>query len=144
MFRPHWTSAPGDTIAEALAERGITREAFALSTNQSVEDVGALIDGRQSITVGMARQLQQSIGGSIDFWMSRDFQYREDSARIHVQDQDWLNDLPVGDMIRFGWLGQRPTAADEYTACLRFFGVKSVQDWRSEYSTFVVAAAYRN
>jgi HTH-type transcriptional regulator / antitoxin HigA len=142
-FQPDWTSAPGDTIAEALEERGITLEDFARSTNLTLDDAKALIEGRQSITVAVARQLQRFIGGSVEFWMSRDFQYREDSTRIHIEDRGWLDDLPIGDMIRFGWLGPRPTAAEELAACLRFFGVRSVHEWRRQYSGLAEAAAFR-
>jgi HTH-type transcriptional regulator/antitoxin HigA len=140
-FQPRWTSAPGETISEVLEERGITLDDFAHSTNQSLDDATALIEGRQTITVAMARELQRFLGGSVEFWMSRDFQYREDSVRIQNEDREWLHDLPVGDMIRYGWLGERPKAAEELAACLSFFGVQSVQEWRRQYSA--LAAAFR-
>ena len=38
-----------------------------------------------------ARMLQQALGGSVEFWMSRDFQYRKDVSRIHAADREWLS-----------------------------------------------------
>jgi HTH-type transcriptional regulator / antitoxin HigA len=57
--------------------------------------------------------------------MTRDFRYREAVKKIRDADEAWLSELPLGDMIKFGWLHPRPTASEEMTACLRFF------DWLS-------------
>jgi Zn-dependent peptidase ImmA (M78 family) len=75
--------------------------------------------------------------------MSRDFQYREDSARLHAPDKGWLAELPLGDMIRFGWLQPVPKASEETAACLRFFNVPSVGAWRAKYASVQAMAAFR-
>src|SRR5437867_3946653 len=97
-FLPDWVSAPGDTIADILAERDLSVTEFAHRIGQPPELARDLLEGRRTITIKIARLLERVLGGSVEFWMSRDFQYRQDIARLHATDQDWLAELPVGDM----------------------------------------------
>ena len=111
-FRPDWASAPGDTIADILAERGLSLMQFAQDIGRTPEQAGELLQGRATITIQIARRLERILGASVAFWMSRDFQYRQDIARLNATDEKWLTDLPVGDMIRFGWLKSTPHPSD--------------------------------
>ena len=59
--------------------------------------------------------------------------YREDATRISRGDRAWLEELPLTDMIKFGWL--QPLRPEyESAACLRFFDVPSVDAWRRKYA----------
>jgi len=142
-FRPNWASAPGDTIADILRERDISDVEFAKQMGRTVEDANNLLKGRSTITISIARRLEQVLGASMEFWMSRDYQYRQDISRLHVDDEEWLHELPVGDMIRFGWLTRVPHPSEELAACLRFFNVPSVKGWREEYAGLQQMAAFR-
>lgn len=142
-FRPDWASAPGETIADILAERDISLRDFARRIGQSVESTSDLLEGRAAITIAIARQLQHVLGGSVEFWMSRDFHYRENIARLGTSDQKWLEGLPVGDMIRFGWLKPTPHPSEEITACLKFFNVRNVAAWHQAYANVEEMAAFR-
>src|SRR5437773_11756359 len=133
QFRPEWASAPGETIADILRERQISLKEFARSMDEPPEHLTDLLEGRATITLGLARKLERVLGGSVEFWMSRDFQYRQDIARLHVDHEEWLSELPIGDMIKFGWLTPVPLPSDEVSACLRFFDVPSVPAWREVY-----------
>ena len=75
--------------------------------------------------------------------MARDFQYRQDSRRLHAEGQDWLRQLPVGDMVRFGWLERPPRPSEELSKCLEFFAVVSVAEWRTKYAGVMDMAAFR-
>ncbi len=142
-FRPDWVSAPGDTIADILAERDISVVEFAQRMDCRPEDAKDLLQGRATITIGIARRLERVLGGSLEFWMSRDFQYRQDTARLQVIDEKWLAELPVGDMIKFGWLKPVPHPSEEVEACLRFFGVPSVPAWHQAYAELRDMVAFR-
>ncbi len=142
-FSPDWASAPGDTIADLLRERHLTVVEFAERMGHTPEAATDLLQGRATITIGVARQLERVLGASVEFWMSRDFQYREDIARLHEVDEGWLTQLPVGDMIRFGWLEEVPHPSDEMAACLRFFDVPNVQAWRRKYANLPEMAVFR-
>lgn len=142
-FRPDWASAPGDTIADILEERELSVAQFAQRIGHSLEGVTELLQGRATITLALARQLEQVLGASIEFWMSRDFQFRQDTARLQAAEEDWIAELPIGDMIKFGWLTPAPHPSDEVAACLRFFDVPSLREWREAYAALQEAVAFR-
>lgn len=142
-FQPDWVSAPGDTISDLLGERGLSLSEFAGQMGGPFEGTKDLLDGRAAITIGVARQLVRVLGGSVGFWMSRDFQYRQDVATHDLEARRWLEELPVGDMIRFGWLKPVPHPSEEMAACLAFFDVPSVSAWREEYRGIQQLAAFR-
>src|SRR5918912_2814725 len=142
-FRPDWVSAPGDTISDILRERSLSETEFAEQIGHTLEDAKDLLQGRATITLEVARRLERVLGASVEFWMSRDFQYRQDIARLHAANKEWLTELPVGDMIKFGWFGSVPHPADEVAACLRFFGVPSISAWRETYAELHQMTAFR-
>ena len=142
-FRPDWTSAPSDTILDALAERGLGVVELAAQLGQTMDTVQDLLDGRSTITVGTARSLSAFLGGSVQFWITRDIQYRDDVQNLTKANRDWLAQLPVGDMIKYGWLAPIPHPTRELEACLRFFGVSSVPEWHKAYEPLERAIAFR-
>lgn len=142
-FRPDWVSAPGDTIADILRERSLSDDEFARLIGETPEGTRNLLQGRSTITLEIARRLEYCLGASVEFWMSRDFQYRQDIARIPATHKEWLNELPIGDMIKFRWLTPVPHPKDEVAACLDFFGVPSVQAWHKLYAGLQHMTAFR-
>ena len=62
---------------------------------------------------------------------------------MHATDQEWLASLPIGDMIKFGWVSPAPRPAEEVAECLRFFGVASVPMWLLKYGNIGEMAAFR-
>ena len=143
-FQPDWLSAPGDTIAEALRERDLSNQDFAHALSLSNEEFENLVAGRQTITIGLARRLSTVIGASVEFWMSRDFQYRQDAKRLEGTGAGWLKQLPIGDMIKFGWITPPPLPSGEVEACLQFFDVSSIDEWRDKYDRLPQLAVYRS
>lgn len=142
-FYPNWASAPGETINDILSERRISFEDFAEHIGQSIETAHGILEGRVAITIAIARQLERILGGSVEFWMSRDFHYRQDIARLHTTSRQWLDEVPVGDMIRFGWLTPTPHPSEEIDACLKFFNVPDVPAWHRAYARVEGMAAFR-
>jgi HTH-type transcriptional regulator/antitoxin HigA len=142
-FSPNWASAPGDTIADILNERAISLSTFAQLIGESPDDAKSLLEGRAAITISIARLLERVLGGSVEFWMSRDFLYREQTARLNSSGQQWVAELPLGDMIKFGWLKPVPHPSKHVDACLRFFDVPSVSAWHVKYSALQEVAAFR-
>lgn len=142
-FSPDWASPPGDTIADILSERNVSEAHFAKQLEQSLEDTLDLLKGRIAITIDLARRLECVVGASVEFWMSRDYQYRSSIARMSKIDHEWLSELPIGDMVRFGWLNPKPNAFEEMEACLKFFDVRSVPEWHQRYKSVEQNIAFR-
>lgn len=147
-FQPDWVSTPGDTIADILEERNLSPVEFANQMDYTFEHANELLHGHATITIENARRLEGILGASVEFWMNRESQYREDVARLQREvrgaaSREWLTELPVKDMIKFGWLESVPGSADAAAACLRFFGVRDVGTWRKTYRDALEMAAFR-
>lgn len=143
-FSPQWASPPGDTITDVLHERSVTVSEFAGRIGESADFVQDLLSGRSTITIGLARRLHEVLGASVEFWISRDWKYRDYlHQRLSDDIKRWLSELPVADMSRFGWLSPPPSPQDEALACLRFFDVPDLETWRERYSGLLEAVAFR-
>jgi HTH-type transcriptional regulator / antitoxin HigA len=142
-FCPQWASAPGETIADILSERNMSEDEFARKLGQSADHARSLLQGRSTITIAIARQLERTVGGSVEFWIARDYQYRQQTARLREADQEWLSQLPLADMVRFGWITPEPHPSEEVRACLRFFDVANVSNWHETYNGLQQMVAFR-
>jgi len=145
-FQPDWVSAPGETIADLLEERNLPTGEFARRMGQTPAQAHDLLVGREPITNTMALKLQEVLGASAAFWINRESQYRKDVARLGGRvaakiQSDWLSELPIKDMIKFGWISpaSSSTEANE-RACLEFFNVPDVGAWRDIYCGTQIAA----
>lgn len=142
-FLPQWTSPPGDTISAVMSSRHLSRGDLAQLLDQPLGFVEGLLEGREAITLRIARGLQEFIGGSASFWMTRDRQYRDDVERLREAGTPWLLELPLVDMERFGWIASEPPEGFEVESLLRYFAVPSVPVWRARYAAVLQDAAYR-
>lgn len=146
-FQPDWASAPGDTLADILAERNLSAVDLARWIGRSPEEAEQLLAGGAVVDSEIAKRLEAALGASAEFWMNREAQFRRDFARLRggrsSEEDGWLRGLPLRDMIKFGWLKPTTRENDEKDACLRFFGVSSVNAWRQRYGGIVEAAAFR-
>ena len=96
-----------------------------------------------------ARKLEQVLGASAAFWINREAQYRQDLVRLRDKQDwkarvDWLQELPLNDMIGFGWIRPELTSPKaKEAACLEFFGVPDVSAWRDTYKGALEMAVFR-
>lgn len=139
VFRPDWVSPPGDTIADLLEENGWSQAEFAGRVGYTTKHVNQLINGKASITDETAVRLERVLGSSAQFWLAREAQYRESLARAAERKSlqkwtEWLKEIPLKHMIDCGWVEKRPSKTDQVSACLKFFGVASVDAWMKTYA----------
>ena len=134
-FRPDWLSPPGETLADALDERGLTQADLAERTGFSRKHINDLVRGRAAISADTAMKLEVVVGGDARFWLNREAQYREGLARRERlealrDDRGWLSQLPIADMVKLGWLRRLSHRGEQVEECLRFFGVAGVEEWK--------------
>jgi len=146
-FQPDWTSPPGETIADILEERNLSLSDFASQMRLTPQAATDLLKGDRGITEIVAAKLQRIVGASSEFWMARENQYRKallhNEHSVALSPQDWLRQLPIADMIKFGWIKSFQNESDKIAACLRFFGVQSVKEWQSTYADLINLPAFR-
>jgi HTH-type transcriptional regulator/antitoxin HigA len=140
-FQPDWASPPGDTIRDILAERRLSAAEFADQIGQPPDQIHALLNGEAMISLSVARRLSSVLGASVEFWMARDYRYRETLARVEAAQKDWVAALPVDEMMKLKWLTAATT--DRFGACLRFFGSSSVAAWQANYREVLDTTAFR-
>lgn len=146
-FDPDWIESPGRTLALVLEKTATTVEELAQRIELPLEQAHALISGERLIDVCTARLLAEHVGSTTNFWLERERRYRALKPSISSADRNeiraWLRDLPVADMIKFGWIQAGQAQQDRAEACLRFFNVKEVADWQLRYSNLVEQVAFR-
>jgi HTH-type transcriptional regulator/antitoxin HigA len=140
-FVPMWASPPGRTIQKRLHELGFDVSEFAKQLGLSVQVANGLLNGNEMITIDIARRLSRLIGASVEFWVSRDCQYRDDLVRVDTD--QWLGDMPVREMTQLGWIAPERDWESQVSTCLSFFGVKDVEAWRSAYEPMLAASRLR-
>jgi plasmid maintenance system antidote protein VapI len=131
-----------------MEERGATTRDLAQFTNRSIDEVSRLLVGRSQLTEDWAKQLAGFFGASKEFWLRREEQYRLDVERLLPTSRreecvDWLRELPISDMLRFGWIDKDQSNESKLLGCLTFFDVPTVDVWRRRYGEVLQAAAYR-
>lgn len=147
-FEPDWLSAPGGTILDIIEERGISSKELADLLNYSIDRTERLLAGKDAITRDVAALLAKELGGSEKFWLSREKLYRNEIARLQSSgnknaSRAWLDELPFKDMQKLGWIPAGSRTEETVAACLNFFGVRNVKEWRSNYSQFLSLVSFR-
>lgn len=142
-FSPDWVSAPGDTIAEILAERNLSSTDFAVRIGCTPTEARDLLAGRMAITIDLASRLSRLLGASPEFWMARDYQYHENVARLERLHSDWAAKFPISDMIEYGWMPPVAPPSSTVRDCLRYFDVSSVELWSQRYVAVQQLVAFR-
>jgi addiction module HigA family antidote len=137
-FEPNWVSPPGDTIVDLLEERGWSQAELARRSRFTRKHVNDLVSGRASITPDSAMRLESVLGATAEFWLNREAQYKEALERRSLlvqleRDSEWLSELPIADMKRFGWIKGHTSESLQVAECLQFFGVADVAAWRRVY-----------
>ncbi|MEK9802141.1 MAG: helix-turn-helix domain-containing protein, partial [Curvibacter sp.] len=131
-FAPDWVSPPGDTILDLLEEREWTQQQLADRLGYSLKHVNQLIKGKVPLTEDAAVRLQNVLGASVGFWLTREAQYRERVALSEAADRQatmvpWLERFPLKEMMEIGVLPKRRIDARSKPGLvgelLGFFGV---------------------
>ncbi|MFA6915395.1 MAG: ImmA/IrrE family metallo-endopeptidase [Parachlamydiales bacterium] len=145
-FKPDWIVPPGATIADVLEEKGWSQAEFAQRMEYTTKHVNLLIQGKASITEDAAIRLERVLGSTVNFWLNREALYREAIARkedlLGLNGKvNWLAQLPIKEMLKWGWVNKCSEKSALVAECLKFFGVASVEAYEARYA--VPVAAFR-
>ena len=135
-FAPNYSRSPGATLAAALDELGYTQAAVAERAGISRKHLNQIIKGAAALTPDTALRLEKVTGISAAMWNALEAQYREHLSRIQEEsefagDVAWLDDLPVDELVRRGWIEQFQDKVDQLREVLRFFGVADRSAWEA-------------
>lgn len=121
---------------------------FARSLGETASSVDSLLRGHTELTARHAKKLEMLFGAPHTFWLAREEQYRNDLRRSKVEEEksvslQWLSELPLKDMMRFGWLQSTLTPKPTLADCLNFFGATSVTEWRTGFNKQLGLSSFR-
>ena len=145
-YQPDSVTPPGATLADLLDELGIRQNELAVRMDVTPKFVNELVAGKATISPHTALSLERTLGLPADFWLARDAQYQAFRARLAAHadleaQAEWLDELPLKEMLKFGWMQKCSTAVTQVAECLRFFGVTSAAAWREQYVKRVQSSA---
>ncbi|WP_018402833.1 helix-turn-helix domain-containing protein [Marinobacter gelidimuriae] len=147
-FAPDWVSPPGESILDISEERGWTQAELAQRLGYTEKHVSQLINGKVLLSVDAALRLERVVGGTVDFWLTREANYQNHKARLEAAEKHanwvpWLDDLPVKALMDNGAIAKQrlveKNKPNVVEACLRFFGVASPSEWRAHYGGMQMA-----
>ena len=126
---------PGETLSDEIASRGMSQTELAARLGRPVQVVNEIVHGKKAITDHTAIGLEKVLGIPAVFWVNLEQNYRMTKARIreraHLQaEEEWLQELPVSEMEKRGWIAVGRDAQEKVRELLQFFGVANVSAYR--------------
>jgi len=112
------------------------------------ETMRKLLLGVLPIDREKAALLSKCLGGSDQFWLAREKQYREQLELLaadidRVEAAAWLKSLPLKQMMEEGWIKSGSNTEENVRAAMGFFNVSGPAEWQSQYSHLTQAYAFR-
>jgi len=86
--QPDWAVAPGEILAEALEERGMSQSELARRMDRPVRTINEIVNSKAAITPDTSIQLERALGISARLWNGLETQYREHSLSSE-QSRNW-------------------------------------------------------
>ncbi|MEZ4232414.1 MAG: ImmA/IrrE family metallo-endopeptidase [Polyangiaceae bacterium] len=136
-FEPTWASPPGETIRRWLRSTGESQHTLAGRLNLDLMATAALLAGARPIDQTIAASLAGCVGGSVDFWLQRELDFREGVER---QQANAYAELACADLVKWGLIPRTANRRDQVLASLRFLGAETLHDWRQQRMDLVRAA----
>ncbi len=123
---------PGEVLAEELEVRGMTQRELAARLNRPAQVINEIIRGKKAITPDTAIALGKVLGGDPQFWTNLEADYQLTLARQREKvalnaEMQWLNEYPVTELIKRGWLTAGRDKESRLKALLDFLGVASIE-----------------
>jgi HTH-type transcriptional regulator / antitoxin HigA len=143
QYNPDSIAPPGDTLKELLEEHGMAQSELAERMGRPKKTINEIIKGKTVITSDTALQLERIFGVPARFWLNLEQNYQEFLAREREKEKlsehiDWLNNFPVLEMVKLGWIEKRSKKLDQLVEVLNFFGVRSPTEWEAYWKNRVV------
>ncbi|MDI3240235.1 ImmA/IrrE family metallo-endopeptidase [Arthrobacter sp. AL08] len=140
-FVPHWASPPGDTINDLIRSKDLFPDDIAGACGLDAAEFDLLIQGVLTINASLAEALSSSLGGSTSFWLRREERFREMQATLEAD--QWVQSLPLKSMKKLQWLDVPSGWRDRIDACFDYFGIDSLDSWKTTYSAQLAGVQFR-
>ena len=127
---------PGELLEEEIEFIGMTQLELARRMGRPPQVVNEIIKGKKSITHETAVELENVLGISAQIWINSQSSYDFTLARSKEREQwneqakaGWLNQFPVREIEKRGWIDRYRDKTDKVGALLAFLGFASFDAW---------------
>ena len=146
-YEPDYGVRPGWVLEERLEAREMSHAEFARRCGRSPKLISEIISGRAPIEPRTALQFEMVLGVDAGIWLGIESDYRlhlerEAQKTESVEQSAWAKSFPINELVKRGYILQRPAGSERLSSVLSFFGVASVEAWNNKWRR--VAVAYRH
>ena len=146
QYRPEVVSAPGETLAEVLADRGMSQAELAERMGRPKKTISEIIGGKAELMPETALQLERVLSVPASFWSNLERNFRDSLARAAEKQEllkhaDWPRRFPLAQMEEYDLIPRESDPVERIRSLLAYFAVSTVEQWQSVYQG--IAVAYR-
>ena len=84
-FERDWSTPPGELLRDAIEDEICSRESARDALGLGETDFESFLGGCIAVSSAIADKLSNLLGGTPDFWLDMDAQYRCDFARLETK-----------------------------------------------------------
>lgn len=133
-FSPDFAIAPGVTLAETLAAKGMSQSELSIRTGLTEKTISQIINGVAPISFDTALKLEAALGVPARFWNNLERNYQEALAQIAQAgrleaDLAWLKTIPVRVLVSGHFIEESEDKVHTLRDVLHFYGVSDVPAW---------------
>ncbi len=131
-------------MLDELEARGMSQKEFAERTGRPKSAINEIIKGKKQITPETAIQFERVLGIPAHVWLNLENNYRYNRARIEdreklLKESKRLNEYPVRELIRLGWIRKFNDKAEQAKELLSFWGVSSFEEVKTLTASFRIS-----
>lgn len=133
-YDPDFVSPPGETLQDILDSMGMSQAELARRMGRPHKTINEIIKAETAIMPKTALQLEMVLNIPASFWNNREKRYREYLARKEEikeleENTQWVDNFPVNEMAKFGWINKFKDKLLQLYEILKFFGVANIKQW---------------
>ena len=139
-YEPDYAVQPGATLLETIEVQGIAQKELAQRTGFTEKHISQIIRGKAPISPGAAIRFERVTGVPAHLWNALEAKYQERLARQEANerleaDLEWLECIPVKELMKREAIVESKDRIAVLDSVLHFFGVASVEAWRTGWDT---------
>ncbi len=144
LYEPDYAVPPGWVLEERLETQEISHAEFARRCGRSPKLISEIIAGKAPVEPVTAIQFEKVLGVDAGIWLGIESEYRlhlerEAESRRAEESIEWARAFPISELVNRGALARPSSRADRVEKLLSFFGVASVEAWRTKHAGTRVA-----
>ncbi|MFP3042039.1 HigA family addiction module antitoxin [Treponema primitia] len=133
-YLPDYLVTPGEVLLDFLEGLNITQAELSDRTGLTRKTINGIIKAKEPISSETALKLERTLGRSAQYWSNLERNYQGDKVRLaekmRMEAQlHWLDNFPINEMAKLGWIQKTKDKVEQLEILLRFFGIASPNQW---------------